>query len=100
MIHIGMPEQAREWRKQLGRSQEMMQEVSGGSRLAADFGGTDASSEDEEDGEDDDNVTEPDQTTPGPKPSDISITAELGELALFVSGRTPNVWWPPDQVRS
>lgn len=68
-----------------------MQEVSGGSRLAADFG--EESSSDEEDEED--ASAEPDLATGGPKPADISINAELGELALFVSGRTPDSWWPP-----
>ena len=26
----------------------------------------------------------------------ISVSAELGELAVFVSGRTADVWWPPE----
>ena len=26
----------------------------------------------------------------------ISVSAELGELAIFVSGRAADVWWPPE----
>eukprot|EP00884_Botryococcus_braunii_P010315 jgi/Botrbrau1/19285/Bobra.0073s0028.1 len=97
VLRLNSDDEAKEWRKQLGRSQEMTQEVSGGSRLAADFGGEDASSDDEEEREDEDTTAEPDQATAGPKACNISISAELGELALFISGRTPNTWWPPDQ---
>ena len=26
----------------------------------------------------------------------LHLTASLGELAIFVSGRTTDVWWPPE----
>lgn len=26
----------------------------------------------------------------------IQIDAQLGELAVFVSGREPKIWWPPE----
>ena len=28
----------------------------------------------------------------------LQIDAQLGELAIFASGRTPEVWWPPDDA--
>ncbi|KAK9834254.1 hypothetical protein WJX81_000411 [Elliptochloris bilobata] len=31
-------------------------------------------------------------------PVSISVSAELGELAVFVSGRTADVWWPPEDL--
>ena len=35
----------------------------------------------------------------GAKPEfSMEVTAELGEAALFIGGRAPPVWWPP-QVR-
>lgn len=32
----------------------------------------------------------------GPGPSKLSLTAKLGEVALFVSGRAAEVWWPAE----
>ena len=26
----------------------------------------------------------------------MQVTASLGELAIFVSGRTTEIWWPPE----
>ena len=26
----------------------------------------------------------------------LHLTASLGELAIFVSGRTTEIWWPPE----
>ena len=30
----------------------------------------------------------------------MRLAADLGEFALFVSGRTADVWWPDDEART
>jgi hypothetical protein len=47
-------------------------------------------------------LEEPASLPPGPSaeppPTSIVIDAQLGELAVFASGRSPPVWWPPEEV--
>ena len=37
-----------------------------------------------------------DADTPAQAQVSLHLTASLGELAIFVSGRTTEIWWPPE----
>lgn len=85
--------QAEAWCKALHRSQQRMHTLTAGKQSAAlaDLGDWDAGGADEAAPQ-----TEAPEDIQGlPAPPIIQIYASLGELALFMSGRVCDDWWPP-----
>ena len=95
--------QADEWQKQLARSAQQMQAVAG-QQGAADLSmdlDTDSASLSSVSQQD---LMEAAARSASPAPADagggatapMQVQAQLGELALYVSGRPCSVWWPPE----
>lgn len=91
--------QADGWTRALHRSQQRMHSFTAGTPSAAleDLGEWDADYAAESASDPDAAAVEEVQGLPAPPV--IEVSASLGELALFVSGRVCTDWWPPE-VRS
>ncbi|RMZ56118.1 hypothetical protein APUTEX25_004542, partial [Auxenochlorella protothecoides] len=96
---------AEAWFRALCASQQALRELTGagGATVPApewDDASSTVSGEDTMTASHDASVTSmPEDAPPAAQPAPttlLQVDAELGELALFVAGRTPLVWWPPE----
>lgn len=86
--------QVSDWCNRLRQSKQTMLELSGRKDISADDV-VQLGSQDLDDASE--SPMDVDESEVLQKPATmLSLTAELGELALFVSGRTGEVWWPPE----
>ncbi|KAL6781279.1 hypothetical protein ACKKBG_A10495 [Auxenochlorella protothecoides x Auxenochlorella symbiontica] len=97
---------AEAWFRALCASQQALRELTGagGATVPApewDDASSTVSGEDTMTASHDASLTSmPEDAPPAAQPAPttlLQVDAELGELALFVAGRTPLVWWPPEE---
>ncbi|KAK9908805.1 hypothetical protein WJX75_003140 [Coccomyxa subellipsoidea] len=100
ILRFSSDSQMEEWRTQLQRSQRKMKELAGGvdEGLEIDF---DVSAVESETASTTVDGAKAQTKEAGPKAElpgfSVRLAADLGEFALFVSGRTADVWWPDDE---